>query len=201
MQNQCVFNQQVWFMHPLLFMQRRPTLPTLRRVTSSLADVTRTASVIETDANPAPLQSLAVGWAGMGRDTERHMTKEVVSEWWGSTWRRRACRDTSTRFEWLFKDRTNIQLFILCTISGTPAGLGPPPKWTLLRLIQAWWRNAMRAASLHLLLTHPLMPHLKKQASVVGGCAKMEKTSPWLQVKGKRIKGFSTNDTWKVKLH
>lgn len=47
---------------------------------TSLADVTRTASVIETDANPAPLQSLAVGWAGLGRDTERHMTKEVVSE-------------------------------------------------------------------------------------------------------------------------
>lgn len=37
---------------------------------SSLADVTQPASVIETDANPAPLQSLAVGWGGPGRDGE-----------------------------------------------------------------------------------------------------------------------------------
>lgn len=34
---------------------------------SRLADVTHPASVIETDANPAPLQSPAAGWAGTGR--------------------------------------------------------------------------------------------------------------------------------------
>lgn len=86
-----------WRPPPPLLSVRRPTEPTLQ---GGWADVTtHPASVIETDANPAPLQSLAEGWAGVGRDSDRHMTKEVVSARRGSEWRRRAGRDTETRLE------------------------------------------------------------------------------------------------------
>lgn len=60
-----------------LQMRQRPSVPTHHRALSSPADVTHPASVIERDANPAPLQSLAVGRGGTGRDIERDRRKEV----------------------------------------------------------------------------------------------------------------------------
>ena len=60
-----------------LQMHQQPSVPTHQRGRSSLADVTYPASVIERDANPAPLQSLTVGWGGTDRDIERDMRKEV----------------------------------------------------------------------------------------------------------------------------
>lgn len=52
----------------------RLTVPTHQRELSSLADVTHPVSVIERDANPAPLQSLVVGGGGWDREGywERH---------------------------------------------------------------------------------------------------------------------------------
>lgn len=52
-------------------MHQWPSALSHQRRLSSLADVTHRASVIERDANPAPPQSLAVGWGGTGRDIER----------------------------------------------------------------------------------------------------------------------------------
>ncbi|KAI3353808.1 hypothetical protein L3Q82_005034 [Scortum barcoo] len=67
-------------------MHQRPSVPTHQRGLSSLADVTHPASVIERDANPAPLQSLAVGWGGTGRDIGRDTRKEVGSVRRGSAY-------------------------------------------------------------------------------------------------------------------
>lgn len=67
-------------------------MPTQQRGLSSLVDVTHQASVIEIDANPAPLQSLAVGWVGTGRDIESNMRKKVG--YGGNICRLRAHRET-----------------------------------------------------------------------------------------------------------
>lgn len=50
--------------HASLQMLQRLRVPTHQMALSSPADVTRPASVIERDANPAPLQSLVVGGVG-----------------------------------------------------------------------------------------------------------------------------------------
>lgn len=69
--------QSVWPLYVSLEMHQCRSVPPHQRGLPSLADVTPPASVIERDANPAPLQSLAEGWGGTGRDIERDMRKEV----------------------------------------------------------------------------------------------------------------------------
>lgn len=60
--------------HASLQMHQLPSVPTHHKGLSSLADVTRPDSVIERDANPAPIQSLAVGGVGQ---------KGILRETWG----------------------------------------------------------------------------------------------------------------------
>lgn len=50
------------------WMHQQTRVPTLQRGLSSPNDVTLPASVIERDTNPAPLQSLAVGWGRTERE-------------------------------------------------------------------------------------------------------------------------------------
>lgn len=81
-------------LHISLEAHQRRSVPTHQRELSSLADVTHPASVIERDANPAPLQSQR---GGTGRDTERDMRKEVGYGRQGDTCRLQASWGTQHR--------------------------------------------------------------------------------------------------------
>lgn len=136
-------------MRPFVSVQRRSSDPLhqlCRGGLSSLADVTHPASVIETDANPAPLQSPAVGWAGMGRDIERHRKLYVRDE---------GVHGDEALADVLKRGLSGCLETGRTTCSSSSAHLlehlrgRDPPKWTLPPLTQAstWRPNATLRAS------------------------------------------------------
>lgn len=183
-----------------LQMHQQPSVPTHQRGLSSLAYVTHPASVIERDANPAPLQSLAVGWGGTGRDIERDMRKEV-----GYRRQRSACKLWSSREiqtqRWPWKSQTGAFLTDIRHTSASWASaellrvLHHPIQaspWRTKASLRALRRgNAVGAA--HLLLpplSCRLHPPWRSRASPLWSCAKMKKTSAWMQLRGKRLLSF-----------
>ncbi len=167
----------------------------LERGLSSPADVTHPASVIERDANPSPLQSLAVGWGGTDWVAERDMRKEIgpgdkamhvdlQRDW--QTW-------TSETGVVLTDKNPKRPAPDLLLNSWDTWGFGIHPiqssPWRPEASLRALRRGTAVGAA-HLLL-HPLSCHQhslwRNRASPLWSWTKMEKKSAKLHVRGKRM--------------